>query len=29
MPRSFRQEVDELEQRIEELTEFKPGTEIR
>jgi len=25
----LRQEVDELEQRIEELTEFKPGTEIR
>ncbi|WP_049985477.1 hypothetical protein [Halobellus rufus] len=25
----LRQEVDELEQRIEELTEFKPGTDIR
>ncbi|WP_255194632.1 hypothetical protein [Natronobeatus ordinarius] len=24
----LRQEVDELEQRIEELTEFKPGTEV-
>jgi hypothetical protein len=24
----LRQEVDELEQRIEELTEFKPGSEV-
>jgi hypothetical protein len=24
----LRQEVDDLEQRIEELTEFKPGSEV-
>lgn len=26
--KELRQEVDELEQRIEELTEFKPGSEV-
>jgi len=29
MPRSFVRKSTSVEQRIEELTEFKPGTEIR